>query len=89
MSRKSEITILNAKALPCSSPSVVIVIAALPQLSAKEKELEKLRADHAKIRAEIEEMMAGLNHEQVNVTQTVRWWSRKKFCIEKIGLENI
>merc|ERR1711934_54180 len=27
------------------------------QLSAKEKELEKLRADHAKIRAEIEEMM--------------------------------
>merc|ERR1711990_1379425 len=35
------------------------------QLSAKEKELEKLRADHAKIRAEIEEMMAGLNHEQV------------------------
>merc|ERR1712168_687794 len=35
------------------------------QLSAKEKELEKLRADHAKIRAEIEEMMMGLNHEQV------------------------
>jgi len=35
------------------------------QLSAKEKELEKLRGDHAKIRAEIEEMMAGLNHEQV------------------------
>merc|ERR1712083_196993 len=37
------------------------------QLSAKEKELEKLRADHAKIRAEIEDMMAGLNHEQVVV----------------------
>merc|ERR1712212_34928 len=35
------------------------------QLSAKEKELEKLRGDHAKIRAEIEEMMVGLNHEQV------------------------
>merc|ERR1712192_332416 len=35
------------------------------QLSAKEKELLKLRGDHAKIRAEIEEMMAGLNHEQV------------------------
>merc|ERR1712055_1142906 len=35
------------------------------QLSAKDKELEKLRADHAKIRAEIEEMMMGLNHEQV------------------------
>merc|ERR1711951_186967 len=35
------------------------------QLSAKEKELEKLRGDHAKIRAEIDEMMAGLNHEQV------------------------
>merc|ERR1711970_779405 len=35
------------------------------QLSAKEKELEKLRGDHAKIQAEIEEMMAGLNHEQV------------------------
>merc|ERR1712212_627257 len=35
------------------------------QLSAKEKELEKLRGDHAKIRAEIEEMMMGLNHEQV------------------------
>merc|ERR1712130_400057 len=35
------------------------------QLSAKDEELEKLRADHAKIRAEIEEMMAGLNHEQV------------------------
>merc|ERR1712055_1004676 len=34
------------------------------QLSAKEKELEKLRADHAKIRAEMEVMM-GLNHEQV------------------------
>merc|ERR1711936_646911 len=29
------------------------------------EELEKLRADHAKIRAEIEEMMMGLNHEQV------------------------
>merc|ERR1711971_1167487 len=35
------------------------------QLSAKEKELLKLRSDHAKIRAEIEEMMGGLNHEQV------------------------
>merc|ERR1712212_938698 len=35
------------------------------QLSAKEKELEKLRGDHAKIQAEIEEMMTGLNHEQV------------------------
>merc|ERR1712037_205869 len=35
------------------------------QLSAKEKELEKLRGDHAKIRAEIEEMMTGLNREQV------------------------
>merc|ERR1712168_282168 len=35
------------------------------QLSAKEKELEKLRGDHAKIQAEIEEMMVGLNHEQV------------------------
>merc|ERR1711971_795065 len=35
------------------------------QLSAKEKELLKLRGDHAKIRAEIEEMMGGLNHEQV------------------------
>ena len=30
-------------------------------------ELEKLRADHAKIRAEIEDMMAGLNHEQVTI----------------------
>merc|ERR1719342_1131662 len=35
------------------------------QLSAKEKELMKLRADHAKMRMEIDEMMAGLNHEQV------------------------
>merc|ERR1711971_923629 len=35
------------------------------QLSAKEKELLNLRSDHAKIRAEIEEMMGGLNHEQV------------------------
>merc|ERR1711971_346972 len=35
------------------------------QLSAKEKELFKLRGEHAKIRAEIEEMMGGLNHEQV------------------------
>ena len=38
-----------------------------PQLSAKEKELMKLRADHAKMRMEIEEMMAGLNHEQVRL----------------------
>jgi len=37
------------------------------QLSAKEKELMKLRADHAKMRMEIEEMMAGLNHEQVAI----------------------
>ena len=36
-------------------------------MSAKEKELEKLRADHAKIRAEIEDMMAGLNREQVTI----------------------
>merc|ERR1711928_165362 len=37
------------------------------QLSAKEKELMKLRADHAKMRMEIEEMMAGLNNEQVAI----------------------
>merc|ERR1719239_1105096 len=44
------------------------------QLSAKEKELEKLRGDHAKIRAEIEEMMAGLNHEQVvNMSKVVNY----------------
>merc|ERR1712130_768029 len=44
------------------------------QLSAKDKELEKLRVDHAKIRAEVEEMMAGLNQEQVvNMSKVVNY----------------
>ena len=55
---------------------IAIVIAHLPQLSAKEKELEKLRGDHAKIRAEIEEMMTGLNREQVILMQRVMWMER-------------
>ena len=61
-------------------------------MSAKEKELEKLRGDHAKIRAEIEEMMTGLNHEQVILIQSVTtWWYRnqywKKFDIKKSVLK--
>ena len=59
----TEILLLETT-IPCS----------FPQLSAKDKELEKLRADHAKIRAEIEEMMAGLNHEQVNNVTLANVW---------------
>ena len=91
-----QMLLLLLPSLSCywSSLSVVLVIVPLPQLSAKEKELEKLRGDHAKIRAEIEEMMTGLNHEQVILIQSVTtWWYRnqywKKFDIKQIGLENI
>ena len=68
-----QMLLLLLPSLSCywSSLSVVIVIVPLPQLSAKEKELEKLRGDHARIRAEIEEMMTGLNHEQVVLMQRV------------------